>query len=145
MEGRCQTDYHPSSTLVAVSPGDPAQIENTDHFLLPFSNDYSGSDLFDLSSVALMLLFNNWMPKLFNYAFLIASLPQSSFKYAWVMDKLKSERERGITIVIALWKFEIAKYYVTFIDAPGHRNFIKSMITGTCQVSFLIFPIARIF
>ena len=92
-----------------------------------------------------MLLFNYWMPQLFNYAFLIPSLPQSSFKYAWVMDKLKSERERGITIFIALWKFETPKYYMTFIDAPGHRNFIKSMITGTCQVSFLIFPIARIF
>src|SRR5881275_3432184 len=40
---------------------------------------------------------------------------KGSFKYAWVLDKLKAERERGITIDIALWKFETAKYYVTVI------------------------------
>lgn len=55
-----------------------------------------------------------------------AELGKGSFKYAWVLDKLKAERERGITIDIALWKFETQKYAVTVIDAPGHRDFIKS-------------------
>merc|ERR1712013_637755 len=50
---------------------------------------------------------------------------KGSFKYAWVLDKLKAEREGGITWDIALWKFETPKYYVTIIDAPGHRDFIK--------------------